>query len=244
MKNLLLLCSIVSTLWLSGCATKPIAVPTAFWEQPATPVAIVVTSTPKQGDFVMQGNQGLLDVAIAAVMTAEVRAATKKVDASRFMEVQTQFAEALTAANFVPVPITERLELAKLPARRDGDFDRDLSAVTKANNVRYVLVLELLNYGALRSYYAFMPTSAPSGFAAVRGRLVDTKDYKVIWDTGNAPLDCIVQEPVAGQWKQPPAYQNLMTAAERAMHRSRQYLVDRFFETKPTHTPAEKTGSE
>lgn len=237
MKKTLLSCLSAVTVILTGCATKPVAVPVTFWEQRSTPVAIAVAETPKQGDFVMQGNQGLLDVAIAAMVTGEVRAATKKVDATSFLKVQQEFADALREAGFVPQIVPSHVNLKKLPNRsRDSDFETDLTSIVKPTGCRYVLVLELLNYGALRTYYAFIPTSAPSGFAAIRGRLVDTKDYKVLWDTGNAPLDCIVQEPVAGEWKQPPDYANLMAAADRALQRSRQFLLDRFFETRPTQT--------
>ncbi|MDE3084988.1 MAG: hypothetical protein KGJ37_07230, partial [Verrucomicrobiota bacterium] len=98
----------------------------------------------------------------------------------------------------------------------------------------YVLVLELLNYGVMRTYYGFIPTSTPSGFATIRGRLVDIADKNsVIWDTGEQYPGNTVQEPVAGEWKQPPDYANLIAAANRALVRSRQFLHDRFFETKP-----------
>lgn len=237
-KILFLLPGLAAVLLLGGCATKPRAVPTAFWETPV-PVTIVATQLPSRGDFVMQGNQGLLDVAIAAIVTAEVRGATKRLSAASFPQVKDEFAAALREAGFEPHVHPAAVDLDRLPARPDDDdFPRHLGSITKQTGTRYVLVLELLNYGALRTYYAFMPTSAPSGFAAIRGRLVDTKDHKVIWDTGNSVLDCVVQEPVAGEWKEPPDYPNLMASAQRALDRSRQFLLDRFFETRPAATPA------
>lgn len=240
MKKQLLSCLLILCAFLSGCATKPIAVPAAFWAQPAAAIAIVTTELPKQGDFVMQGNQGLLDVAIAAAMTSEVRAATKKVDANTFLKVRQEFSDALHEAGFSPRILPEAVNLKQLPhANLEGDFDYDLTGLTKSASCRYVLLLELRNYGALRAYYAFIPTAAPSGFAAIRGRLIDTQNNKVLWDTGTAPLDGLVQEPVAGEWKQPPDYANLMAAADRALSRSRQFLLDRFFESRPSkNSPA------
>jgi hypothetical protein len=237
MKKLLLIPCLFSLVLLTGCVTKPVNLTPAFWQQHDTPVAIVVTESPKEGSYVMMGSQGLLDMAVAAAVTTEVRAATHKVDASAFNEVAKEFETELTKAGFKPAIFTSNINLENLPKREDSDsdgFESDLSSIANPTGARYVLVLELVNYGALRTYYAFVPTSAPSGFAAVRGRLVDvTNKNAVVWDTGDQYPQNTVQEPIAGEWKQSPDYPNLVAAINRAILSSRQLLVDRFFESKP-----------
>jgi hypothetical protein len=237
MKKLLLSACSLCLLLLTGCVTKPVNLTPAFWQQRDASVAVVVAESPKEGSYLMMGSQGLLDLAVAAAETTAVRAAIHRVDSASFNKVAGEFAAQLTKAGFKPVTVTERIKLADLPQREDsdsGEFEFDLSRIAKPSGARYVLMLELLNYGALRTYYAFIPTSAPSGFATVRGRLVDVANKNaVIWDTGDQYPQNTLQEPVAGEWKQAPDYPNLIAAASRAVVLSRQMLQDRFFETKP-----------
>ena len=64
----------------------------------------------------------------------------------------------------------------------------------------------------------------------MRGCMIERGDHRLLWDTrwrfGT------VNEPVAGEWKEPPDYPNLLSAINRALGQSKKFLAERFFEER------------
>lgn len=224
------LLALVSMLFLSGCATKPIAVPSGFWEQPQERVAIVLHAIPEEGHFMKEGSQGLLDLAINSAMMSEEDKHMRSLDADRFREVSGLFKEELEAAGFQPVVYGEEIDLADFPNVKNpkpDQFDRDLSELFAATGANKVIILRLTSYGAIRTYYGFIPTSDPKGAASVQGVMVDRDTGMLMWRTGT--LEGVIREPVVGEWKESPDYPNLTAAVDRALAKSTVFLRDQFF---------------
>ena len=88
----------------------------------------------------------------------------------------------------------------------EGVFERDLGSIASATQADRIIVYRISQFGASRAYYGFIPLSAPQGFVAVYGAMVDAKTNKLMWHTGDSVADSFIKEPVVGEWDQPPAY--------------------------------------
>jgi hypothetical protein len=220
-----------AALILSGCVSGPVAVPSTFWEQTSDRVLIVLDELPEHGIYAKEGSQGLLDVAINSAMATSEAKHLKQQDADAFREIVSIFEAELTAAGFQPIVYEDAFSLKdqpKLKGKQSGQFEYDLSGLAVASDADEIIVLRLVSFGASRTYYGFIPTSQPQGYAMVQGIMVDTEKNKILWDTGI--LEGTIKDPVVGEWNQEPDFPNLTEAMNRAVEKSKRFLKDRFFE--------------
>jgi hypothetical protein len=215
-----------------GCASKPISVSPAFWEHPESKVAVVLVRLPEHGTGYREGSQGLLDaLIIKASEPPEVRCA-RTLQPDRFRNIRDIFQKELQNAGFLATACAEEIDLEQLPKVRhqEGFYERDLSEVFQQTESDQLILLQLVGFGASRTYHGFIAQSAPKGCALVRGLMIEKSEGRILWDSGKT--EGVIREPVIGRWQQEPNFPNLAGAAERALEKSKKFLLERFFEER------------
>jgi len=214
----------------SGCATKPQQVDQTFWQAEKKKVAIVLHELPVKGGFYQEGGQGLLDIAIASIVTQKVSKHLSTLKPDSFLTIRETMAERLSLEGFEVVQYDKLINLENFPKKSgDGVYERDLSSIAQETGADQIIVFRMYQFGASRAYYAFIPISAPQGLAVVDGAMIDAKTNKLMWHTGDSLQNSYVKEPVIGEWDEPPTYPHLIAATDRAIDKSKRMLVDKFF---------------
>jgi len=226
---------VVVLLWAvlaAGCATKPIPVSPEFWGHTETKVAIAIASLPQEGRVYREGHQGLLDMIITNAMDPGEARCARMLTAERFANITEIFRRELEKAGYKCVVYSEPIELeAAEEVSHDKDcFDRDLSGVFQQTGCDTLMLLQLVGFGTARTYYGFTPQSDPKGCAVVRGLMIARSENEILWDSGRK--EGMIREPVIGPWAQEPDYPNLTGAVERAIEKSKKFLLERFFEER------------
>lgn len=88
----------------------------------------------------------------------------------------------------------------------------DFSSLKSKHGAKYALVLQPNHFGAQRSYYGFIPTSAPAGLADITVYLVKLDDNSIA-----GYFNTTVTEAVKGDWDVPPHYSALTAASNKAL---------------------------
>ena len=154
------------------------------------------------------GSQGLLDIAISNAVTNEVTTFLASKDGSEFNRLVDNVEQQFKLQN-IPVTRHDRpLDFTAIPNRKaeKGEFNKDLSSLFAETDAKYILFLRPAGYGAVRSYFGFVPTSDPAGVVLLDGAIVD-RDSKLHWFLKeSATIDPRFTRSVIGEWNQPPAY--------------------------------------
>ena len=216
----------------AGCASKPMSVAPEFWDHPENKVAVVLARLPEQGRTCREGAQGLLDIVITEAMDPGEARCARILKADRFRNVQEIFQKELERAGLHATVYAEEIDLAALPkgSRQRGCYERDLGEVFQETGSDTIVLLQLTGFGTARTYHGFIPQSAPKGYAVARGLMIEKSEHRILWDSGES--EGVIREPVIGPWSQEPNFPNLSGAAERALEKSKKFLLERFFEER------------
>lgn len=217
----LLPCAAVVAL-MTGCAVQPVTKNADMVHKDQT-IVVVANELPKPG-FFRFGQQGLLDLAINHAMTSTVATHMESLTVPSIDGVRDQIAQVLTDKGYKVVVEATALDVKALPKYSGTQVHKtvgDWSAWGDSHHADYVLLVSLVNYGAGRMYYGFMPMSAPYPISTMSAELVDPKTNTVIWaDTAAAGA-----EPVA-EWDAPPEYEALTHRIEKKYSDNAQLMVN------------------
>lgn len=228
--NLIIGVSLITILFVSGCASQPKAVDDKFWTKKNETVTVILSKLPEKNALFREGAEGLLDMAINSAVTDGINQKLNELDSTPFLDIRRKFSEKLVAEGFTVVNYEEQIDLEEYPKREKkvGYSLKDYTKLFEETGADQVIIISLLGYGASRGYYGFIPTTKPQGMAAVEGVMLN-KDHEILWNTGNSINDSFIKEPVVGEWKQKPDYPNLLAASKRALAKSQTVLLDKFF---------------
>ncbi len=237
------LAALGAALFASACAPARLTVKPEFWQDRQARIGVALMPHPEAGAHKV-GAQGLLDMAINAGMAAELKSHLQKVDVNEFDRIRDRFVQELGKRGMNAVAMPGYLDPATYPARAEdapqieNAFDRDLAALRTGQKLDAVVLLQVRRYGTIRSYYGFIPLSAPQGFFEVKGQMVDLRTGALLWQTVIPENQAAV--PAAGDWDQPPEYPNITAALRAAMANGGEFLWKEFFnaEPAPASTPA------
>ena len=219
---------------LTACGPKRIETDRSVWDDRDSPIGIAVV-LPASGSAVKAGAQGLLDTAINEAMAGDLNAHLKQLNFAEFQNFATTVQTALSQRGYKTVVVPQPLNLAQFPDYPAPDntpltFERkDLRGLGQQYGVGRLLVFELGPVGTIRSYYGFVPISAPAGFAALLGRWVDLRDNHLLWQSSLSQ-----QAAVQGDWDEPPSYPNIDRATAAAIAAVQDAALQSLFATAPT----------
>lgn len=165
--------------------------------------------------FIKKVNKGcLIDIAINNVVTNQFGKYLEKLDSDWYHSLPqkfiAQFKQRHISAEIYPTDIDPKQnKKGVFNVSTDGDK---------------LLVIELQHLGAIRDYYGFIPTSTPKVYCVLKGQLIDQQDKKVLWRHVVK-----IEDPVQGNWDQPPYYPNFTNAFKEAMVSAQEEIVNSFF---------------
>ncbi len=225
MKSIRILAVLAVLGLLTACAAPDVQLDQAFWQNHQQKVDVAHTKAPKAALY-QQGQQGLLDVVVSDVVTHKFNDYLKTVDTKEIASLSPQFAKALKARGIKTEVSTQPLNLRRLP--RSGKSSKqfahkNFTVLAGELNADKILLVDIKQLGATRSYYGPIPLGAPKAICKLEGQLVDLKTNKVLWRYTSD-----VTVPVSGKWDQAPHYPNFNTAIHKAMRIAKQELFDSF----------------
>jgi hypothetical protein len=216
---------------LSGCVTvyKPIPLDASFWQDRQPVIGVAAEALPEAG-MVMLGQQGLLDVAINKGNAAPIVDQMKKLDVRRAAAISDNLAKGLSGRGF-KVSNLATLDVKAFPefkpsANAEQYSPRDFTSL-KSKGIDRLLLVTVVNLGAARNYYGFVPTSPPRAMFTVKGWLIDLKDNKLLWYNTHQSTAAI-----ADPWDQAPDFPNLSDAVLKNVSEGSVLFERSFFTTK------------
>jgi hypothetical protein len=222
-------CCILLSL-LSACAVnQAVPVKEEFWTQSDRTIGVAISKLPVAQAHKV-GQQGLLDMAINEGMAEEISNYLKKVDLSVYGKASGEFAKRLSARGFKVTEVNKQIDVAALTDFSTEDKSRayapkDYRPLKKELGVDRLLMLIVVAAGTQRSYYGFIPTSAPRALLTARGEIVDLTTNEVLWrqtTTNTVGVD----DP----WDQPPNFPNVDVAVQKVLIAARKSMFDSLFQ--------------
>ena len=117
----------------------------------------------------------------------------------------------------------ENIEFSPYGVTKDEARYR-LSGFAKKRNLDYIFTLTVRCFGATQPD----KLAQPVGVTYAAGSLVDGSTNQLIWQ-----YPILVEEPVAGEWDQPPDYPNLRKAIEKSLEKAIRQIHASFFKGTP-----------
>lgn len=218
---------------LSACVmvTPDISTSDAFWQEKGLSIGIV-SSKPAIAKSHKRGPQGLLDVAINEAASGGLDTYLKSIDLSKSKSATDPYQRYLSKRGFKAAKLSGQLDISSLEdfTKEEGTkghfASKDFRPLKSKYNVDRLLIVSVEQIGTIRSYYGFIPTSAPAGICIINGKIVNLDSNKLEWN------HTITQEvPYKSEtWREPPKYPGLTRAILSALDRSTLRLFDEFAE--------------
>jgi len=209
--------SLILLVLLSGCARQSIEVPAGFFTKPESIVITEISGLkPYFHTHSSKGVVGILDAVVIDGVTTSIQEKVKEIDALETVQYYyyAQFKQSFSQRGFTTkeekVPLV-RENLSKAEGQ-EKEAPYNFKPLKDKYQVRYALILDPHAFGTLRSYYGFIPTSCPKGYADLSLYLVDLNNNLIVGEYRGSAL----AEP-KGDWDTPPEYSPLVTAAKEAL---------------------------
>ena len=209
---------------LTGCATPqgPVPLDQAFWADQHERIGIAITEVPKP-QALMAGQQGLLDVAINTAASATMRSKVETWDTSSRKDFPKEVAKTLSERGYQATVLEQPLKLNALKPVKGaklGYSKLDYTSFKATHNVDKLVVFAVASTGTYRTYYGFIPTSAPITQVVVSAYVIDLDDNRLLYYqpfTTNRVVD--------GEWDEGPEFPNLTNTYYQALDQTQQNLM-------------------
>jgi hypothetical protein len=215
---------------LSACAVnQTVPVKEDFWAHSDRTIGIAIAKLPEAQAHKV-GQQGLLDIVINEGMAEQISNYLKKVDLSVYGKASGEFAKRLSARGFKVTEINKTIDAAALADFSTEDKSRayatkDYRPLKNELGVDRLVMLTVVAAGTQRSYYGFIPTSAPIAMLNAQGQIVDLTTNEVLWR--QTTINTVgIDDP----WDQPPNYPNVEVAVQKVLVAARKSMFDSLFQ--------------
>lgn len=180
-----------------------------------------------EAEFYKEGQQGLIDILISDAITDSISQGIKNTKATPLIEEHyySPFKSALESRSVRTTRLSVPLKIDHLKHHSKNDSKYALYDFTHLRNKgNYALVLTVSNFGVYRTYYGFIPTSSPYGYADLDISLVNLQDNSL-----EAYYKADIKVPVIGEWDSPPQYTQLKQSIKNALKKGIHNAYAHFF---------------
>ncbi len=225
--TLLLSCFLFAS--LNGCVTR-VAMKSDFWNNRSAKIGVVLAPYPT-GAAHKSGAQGVLDMAINAALSAEMKRYLQGVQPLEFNDIQHQFSAQLKSMGIEAKTLPEPIDL-KAYQTFEGTgpgkmFKQDLRPLASKENIDFIVILSITRFGTIRNYYGFVPTEKPRALCDVKGQMINLATNELVWQAATTEIQA--RTTVEGKWDQPPDYPNLTASLWTAVKKGKTFLFEEFF---------------
>jgi len=221
-------------LFLVGCVAMvpKIDVDPKFWADKEQVIGVAIAKLPTPASL-KSGNQGLLDVLINEANASDLDKHLASLDISSVNQLNEKVVTYLTSKNIKAVKIDSAIDIKALPelneeqrANKPHIALHDYTSLKEQYHVDKLLVITVVNVGTMRSYYGFIPTSAPVGSCSINGKIINLSNNELEWNqttTQNVPS-------ADANWDTPPEFPGLTKAVFSAYEQTQQMLINQFMQ--------------
>jgi hypothetical protein len=182
----------------------------------------------------LTGSQGLLDLAITAMMTDSIVKKIQEINTTSIVNEQyynifkTSFESKSFGVKIVPY-VLDKKDLECFHKNEEIYAAYDLMFLKIKYNTEYALILDPQIFGLKRSYHGFNPISEPYGYADIKFYIVNLTDNTIVGHyNGRSEMS------VPAEWDAAPEYPELVRAAKDALTKVIKDAHRYFFENNPT----------
>ena len=173
-----------------------------------------MTAMPKVDTHIM-GAGCLLCYAAAAMMNSSLTAHITTLPPEGLSQLKQEVFDAIAKKGATPVLIAEAIKIEDLPkfsGQQPNVALQDYSSFRQKYQIDKLLVINVTEVGAERSYSGYIPTSDPKGVLRGVGYMVDLTKNAYEW---YLPVD--VLKSAAGNWDEPPKFPGVTNAYFQAL---------------------------
>jgi len=216
----------------TGCATvvPNISAGQKFWSDKQHAIGVAVIKLPAAGAH-KSGSQGLLDIAINNSMASDLETHLSQQDVTKIENLADKIASYLQEKGFEVKRISDQVDPEAFPEQEASGGGkhyslRDYSSLKEQHGIEKLVLLSINQIGTIRSYYGFIPTSSPAGYASLNGQVINLTTAELEWNQ-----NAVQQTPSAeSEWDVPPDFPGLTQAMEMAFDNSRQVIFNNFIQ--------------
>jgi len=226
-------CFLAIACFLAGCAVNRENQPInqQIFDKPST-IAVAQLSGLEEPHYYKAGNQGLLDIAVTAMMTDSITkriqeiSATSIVNEHYYNTFKASFEKKSLGVKIVPY-VLDKKDLEPFHKNEEIYAPYDLMFLKIKYNAEYALILDPQIFGLKRSYNGFVPVSEPYGYADIKFYIVNLTDNSIVGHyNGKSEIS------VPAEWDDAPDYPELVRAATDALTKVIKDAHRYFFESK------------
>lgn len=230
-----------------GCGRGNVPISESIFEEEGS-IALVWMSTDETGQFYRTGSQGLLDMLITEVSKGSLEDHVKTIKMNAVVEADylhpygKKFSDKGMESKFLRLPLDESaLKSVSRDKRKKSKLTApyDFAFLRQSQGVRYVLFLDVEEFGVTQSFYSMIPTSDPKGHAKIKILLIDTDTNEVVSEYYQE-----INIDAVGSWDEPPLYESVSQAVNRALSKVLNDGMVELFQLDVDEVDAEKDGRE
>lgn len=219
-----------SALVMTGCAniTPQLNVQSKFWENRQGTVGIAQATVPAAAAH-MEGQQGLLDIAINKGMAGDLSTMLEKFDTQRAVAIQDNFVKRLGDRGFTTQKLSTSFDDSTLPnfegeSKNGMHFAKKDYRGMKKDGVDRLLVIKVRRLGTARPYYGFIPLGGPAPVFDVSGQLIDLETNELLWNH-----DAVNRGQVVENWDAPPEFNSIVLSLKEQIEKGSTAFERQFF---------------
>lgn len=222
-------------LWLlilgtvSGCSQREnLQISEGFYAKPSSVVITQVSGLEEPG-FYRRGNQGVVDFMVSDIMTDSMQEKLRQMKADTILNdyYYKRYGSRLASRSMNVTEVKNPINKKSLQSDPNDDLQHapyDFRFLKKSYGADYAMVLDPHSFGVIRSYYGFIPTSAPKGYADLSIYFVDLSNNSIVGE-----YKASIEQTVEGEWDTPPEYASLTRASKDALAKALSDAYTYFF---------------
>jgi hypothetical protein len=199
---------ILLSVGLSGCATTvqpPLEISNNFWQEKDKTIGVIMSEIPEPETTIV-GASCLLCYGVASAANSSLDKHLKTVPTEDVAILKDKVVELLTKRGMKVKVLEENIEVRKLEKFKSKAVNvaqKDFSSF-QTTSLDYLLVIDVHQVGAHRTYASYVPTSDPLSVFSGLAYIIDIKTNKYAW---YFPFNH--KKPADLEWDEPPSFPGL-----------------------------------
>ena len=199
---------ILLSVGLSGCATTvqpPLEISNNFWQEKDKTIGVIMSEIPEPETTIV-GASCLLCYGVASAANSSLDKHLKTVPTEDVAILKDKVVELLTKRGMKVKVLEENIEvrrLEKFKSKAVNVAQKDFSSF-QTKSLDYLLVIDVHQVGAHRTYASYVPTSDPLSVFSGLAYIIDIKTNKYAW---YFPFNH--KKPADLEWDEPPSFPGL-----------------------------------
>jgi hypothetical protein len=198
----------ILSIGLTGCATPPqppVDISNNFWQEKNKTIGVIMSDIPEPETTIVGANC-LLCYGVAAAANSSLDKHLKTIPTEDVAILKQKVLDLLTQRGMKAELLDDDIvvtKLAKFKSKEPNVAKKDFTSFQK-RSLDYLLVIDVHQVGAHRTYASYVPTSDPLSVFSGQAYIIDLKTNKYAW---YFPFNH--KKPADLEWDEPPSFPGL-----------------------------------